>query len=219
MATLSAIPTLSGVVSTRRVVSGALQNSGGMSGQVNRNAIIEAAVEVFRFTVAPNNIVTYTDLTQDRINTAVRYKKAILGYLLKQNSDNESYKTLLLTDYNVSGIYRFSVVYDGDIYTVETTNGGIIWSYRVSRADGEDVSTLATFSKGSLVAAINELHDSPNLPEGGSYGDILIKRSPAVGDAIWVPPATSAEEDNTRPITAAAVYTEIGNINALLATI
>lgn len=31
--------------------------------------------------------------------------------------------------------------------------------------------------------------------------------------------ANSVEQDNTRPITAAAVYTEVGNINALLATI
>lgn len=36
---------------------------------------------------------------------------------------------------------------------------------------------------------------------------------------ISVDKATSVEEDNTRPISAAAVYTEIGNINALLATI
>jgi len=57
------------------------------------------------------------------------------------------------------------------------------------------------------------------LPEGGLAGDILMKRSNANYDAEWVPPADSAEKDNTRPITAAAVYTEIGNINALLATI
>lgn len=57
------------------------------------------------------------------------------------------------------------------------------------------------------------------LPEGGVPGDILIKRSDGDYDAEWVPPANSAEQDNTRPITAAAVYTEIGNINALLATI
>lgn len=31
--------------------------------------------------------------------------------------------------------------------------------------------------------------------------------------------ANSVSEDNTKPITAAAVYTEVGNINALLATI
>lgn len=57
------------------------------------------------------------------------------------------------------------------------------------------------------------------LPKGGLPGDILTKRSLANGDSEWVTPANSAEEDNTRPITAAAVYVEIGNINALLATI
>jgi hypothetical protein len=57
------------------------------------------------------------------------------------------------------------------------------------------------------------------LPLGGLPGDVLMKRSIANGDAEWITPANSAEEDNTRPITAAAVYVEIGNINALLATI
>lgn len=57
------------------------------------------------------------------------------------------------------------------------------------------------------------------LPQGGIPGDILMKRTTTDYDAEWVAPATSAEQDNTRPITAGAVYTEIGNINALLATI
>ena len=58
-----------------------------------------------------------------------------------------------------------------------------------------------------------------SLPAGGAMGDLLSKRSGADGDAEWITPANNAEQDNTRPITAAAVYTEIGNINALLATI
>lgn len=58
-----------------------------------------------------------------------------------------------------------------------------------------------------------------NMPLGGNPGDIIIKHSTENFDAEWVPPANSVEQDNTRPITAAAVYTEIGNINALLATI
>ena len=58
-----------------------------------------------------------------------------------------------------------------------------------------------------------------NLPAGGNENDLLMKRSNADYDAQWVTPANSAEQDNTRPITSAAVYTEIGNINALLATI
>ena len=57
------------------------------------------------------------------------------------------------------------------------------------------------------------------FPKGGNAGDIIIKKSSVNYDAEWVAPANSVEEDNTRPITSAAVYTEIGNINALLATI
>lgn len=57
------------------------------------------------------------------------------------------------------------------------------------------------------------------LPAGGQPGDILTKKGTYDGVAEWITPADSAEQDNTRPITAAAVYTEIGNINALLATI
>lgn len=57
------------------------------------------------------------------------------------------------------------------------------------------------------------------LPRGGSAGDIIVKNSDADFDADWVAPANAVEADNTLPITSAAVYTEIGNINALLATI
>lgn len=58
-----------------------------------------------------------------------------------------------------------------------------------------------------------------DFPSGGLAGDLLAKRTNADGDVEWITPANSPEEDNTRPITAAAVYTEIGNINALLRTI
>ena len=57
------------------------------------------------------------------------------------------------------------------------------------------------------------------LPSGGTAGQIIIKNSSADGDASWVSPATSVIADNTIPITSGAVYTEVGNINALLATI
>lgn len=46
-------------------------------------------------------------------------------------------------------------------------------------------------------------------------GDLLITEE----GRLSIDKATSVEEDNTRPITAAAVYTEVGNINALLMTI
>lgn len=72
-------------------------------------------------------------------------------------------------------------------------------------------------STGTPVARNNV--SGVNLPTGGYAGDLLAKRTNTDFDMEWITPATSAEQDNTRPITAGAVYTEIGNINALLATI
>lgn len=55
------------------------------------------------------------------------------------------------------------------------------------------------------------------FPDGGKDGDLLVRvGTDGVG---WATPANHAEQDNTRPITSAAVYLEIGNINALLAII
>lgn len=65
----------------------------------------------------------------------------------------------------------------------------------------------------------NVIVHTDDVPSGGHKGDLLAKKTDANYDVEWITPATSVEEDNTRPITSAAVYTEIGNINALLATI
>ena len=70
-----------------------------------------------------------------------------------------------------------------------------------------------------LGAEYNQTVIEASFPPGGYAGDLLAKRTNADYEVEWITPATSAEQDNTRPITAAAVYTEIGNINALLATI
>lgn len=55
----------------------------------------------------------------------------------------------------------------------------------------------------------------------GTLGGVIVGDNLLVTEegVLSVDVANDAEEDNTRPITAAAVYTEIGNINALLATI
>ena len=77
-------------------------------------------------------------------------------------------------------------------------------------------------SKPSYSASeVGALPDSTDrvLPPGGTKGQMLIKQSNDDYDAEWVSPANSVQMDNTLPITSAAVYTEIGNINALLATI
>ena len=98
----------------------------------------------------------------------------------------------------------------------------------VGTTDYEKLANLPSINGVTLIGnkTSEELHLSDSsqgsgggCPEGGVTGDILTKRSDDDFDAIWVAPATSVEQDNTRPITSAAVYTEIGNINALLATI
>lgn len=58
------------------------------------------------------------------------------------------------------------------------------------------------------------------VPSNGQRGDILTQKNDSGPPELeWVTPADHPEADNTRPITAAAVYLEIGNINALLGTI
>lgn len=54
------------------------------------------------------------------------------------------------------------------------------------------------------------------IPAGGNVGDLVWKTSEGTG---WVTPANDLTGDNTRPITASAVNTIVGNIDALLATI
>ena len=84
-----------------------------------------------------------------------------------------------------------------------------------SSVSGNIASTQSV--TGTLTTASGQ--SGGGVPRGGYTGDLMIKRSNDDFDIEWVAPATSAEQDNTRPITSAAVYTEIGNINALLATI
>lgn len=83
---------------------------------------------------------------------------------------------------------------------------------------------------GSL-SSPESLRGSLSLRSGGTYtlppattgtlGGVIIGDDLIVTEEgrISVDKATSVSGDNTRPITAAAVYAEVGNINALLATI
>ena len=74
-----------------------------------------------------------------------------------------------------------------------------------------DVVTLA------LAKSYTDKYGGGGDPGTGGYtiGDGL----KVEGRRLSVDTATTVEEDNTKPITSAAVFTEIGNINALLETI
>lgn len=81
-----------------------------------------------------------------------------------------------------------------------------------------DLDDLKTYNKGNLVAAINEARNSGGGTGGGyTIGDGL--KLDAATNTLSVDTADKVEQDNTKPVTSAAVYTEVGNINALLATI
>lgn len=81
-----------------------------------------------------------------------------------------------------------------------------------------DLDDLKTYNKGNLVDAINEARNSGGSGGGGyTIGDGL--KLDAATNTLSVDTAAAVEKDNTKPVASAAVYTEVGNINALLATI
>lgn len=80
-----------------------------------------------------------------------------------------------------------------------------------------DLKKLKTYSKDDLVAAINEVRQSGGGGGGYIIGDGL--KLDAESNTLSVDTADKVEKDNTKPVTSAAVHTEVGNINALLATI
>lgn len=78
---------------------------------------------------------------------------------------------------------------------------------------------------GQLSGTLSTAHSAPPPPLEPATTETL--GGIIVGDDLSITPegrlsvlkATSVEQDNTRPITSAAVYTEIGNIEVLLETI
>lgn len=80
-----------------------------------------------------------------------------------------------------------------------------------------DLDDLKTYNKGNLVDAINEARSSGGSGGGYNIGSGL--KLDAATNTLSVDTAEAVEKDNTKPVTSAAVYTEVGNINALLATI
>lgn len=62
-------------------------------------------------------------------------------------------------------------------------------------------------------------YDGKALGGGGAGGYAIGDGLKVENGKLSVDTATAAEQDNTKPITSGAVYTTVGNINALLATI
>ena len=80
-----------------------------------------------------------------------------------------------------------------------------------------DMDELTTADKNTLVAAINEVRQAGGGGTAYTIGHGL--KLDAKTNTLSVDTADKMEQDNTLPITSAAVYVEVGNINALLKTI
>ena len=85
------------------------------------------------------------------------------------------------------------------------------------RSDMGNLADLTTEDKSSLVAAINEVRQTGGGGTAYTIGHGL--KLDAETNTLSVDTADKMEQDNTLPITSAAVYVEVGNINALLKTI
>lgn len=85
------------------------------------------------------------------------------------------------------------------------------------RSEIGNLDDLTTSAKDSLVAAINEAARSGGGGTKYQIGNGL--KLDVKTNTLAVDTADAVERDNTKPITSAGVYLEIGNINALLATI
>ena len=100
----------------------------------------------------------------------------------------------------------------GDSGDIAITDGdGNFWHMPSGAGSGDDVNVQD--NEGHIWHIVARATGAGPV---NNVGDILIRTSTG---AAWISPADNFDGDNTRPITAAAVYTEIGNINALLATI
>ncbi len=78
-----------------------------------------------------------------------------------------------------------------------------------------------TFDVGKKPAVEFEL-EGVRVIETGGGGGVPYKIGYGLkveGSTLMVDAADAVEQDNTKPVTSAAVFTEVGNINALLATI
>lgn len=85
------------------------------------------------------------------------------------------------------------------------------------RSEIGDLDDLATEDKSTIVAAINEAARSGGGGTKCQIGNGLILD--AKTNTLSVDTADAVELNNAKPITSAAVYAAVGNINALLATL
>lgn len=126
----------------------------------------------------------------------------------------------------IDGGYRLTITRGSDVQTLDIMDGvGIVGIKKTASVGLTDVYTIALTDGSSYEFTVTN-------GSGGGSGDVPIASETVAGiirvgenlrisadGTLSVDTAAAVEQDNTRPITAAAVFTEVGNINALLETI
>ena len=126
----------------------------------------------------------------------------------------------------IDGGYRLTITRGSDVQTLDIMDGvGIAGIEKTASVGLTDVYTIALTDGSSYEFTVTN-------GSGGSSGDVPIASETVAGivrvgenlrisadGTLSVDTAAAVEQDNTRPITAEAVFTEVGNINALLETI
>ena len=132
----------------------------------------------------------------------------------------------LLTTEPIDGGYRLTITRGSEVQTLDVMDGvGIAGIEKTASVGLTDVYTIALTDGSSYEFTVTN-------GSGGGSADVPIASETVAGivrvgenlrisadGTLSVDTAAAVEQDNTRPITAAAVYTEVGNINALLETI
>ena len=127
----------------------------------------------------------------------------------------------------IDGGYRLTIARGDDVQTLDIMDGvGIAGIEKTASVGLTDVYTIALTDGSSYEFTVT------NGSGGGSGGDVPIASETVAGivrvgenlkisadGVLSVDTATAVEEDNTRPVTSAAVQTTVGNIEILLKTI
>lgn len=139
--------------------------------------------------------------------------------------------SVVVNDYAISiapieGGYRLTITRGSEVQTLDVMDGvGIVGIEKTASVGMTDVYTITLTDGSSYEFTVTN-------GSGGGSADVPIASDTVAGvvrvgenlrigadGVLSVDTANAVEQDNTRPVTAAAVYTEVGNINALLETI
>ena len=127
----------------------------------------------------------------------------------------------------IDGGYRLTITRGSDVQTLDIMDGvGIAGIEKTASVGLTDIYTIAMTDGSSYEFTVT------NGSGGGSGADVPIASDTVAGivrvgenlrisadGVLSVDTATAVEEDNTRPVTSAAVQTTVGNIEILLKTI